>query len=85
MPSKKSLRIQRSNAARNKPIRTFARSRVALVLRAIDSGEPYETVQKLALAAISSLDRAHSKGVIHKNNASRRKSRLMRRVNSLQA
>ncbi len=34
-------------------------------------------------SAISALDRAVSKGVIHKNNAARRKSRLMKRYNSL--
>jgi small subunit ribosomal protein S20 len=32
-------------------------------------------------AAISALDRAASKGVIHPNNAARRKSRLMKKVN----
>ncbi|GBD21803.1 30S ribosomal protein S20 [bacterium HR28] len=33
--------------------------------------------------AISTLDRAAAKGVIHKNNAARRKSRLMKRFNAL--
>jgi hypothetical protein len=32
------------------------------------------------LKAISSLDKAAEKGVIHKNNASRRKGRLMKRL-----
>jgi small subunit ribosomal protein S20 len=36
-------------------------------------------------AAISSLDRAVSKGIIHKNNAARRKSRLAKRMNAAAA
>lgn len=36
------------------------------------------------VAAIRELDKAASKGVIHKNNAARRKSRLMKQLNALQ-
>jgi len=32
--------------------------------------------------AISALDRAASKGVVHRNNAARRKARLMKRLNT---
>jgi small subunit ribosomal protein S20 len=35
--------------------------------------------------AISSLDRAATKGIIHKNNAARRKSRLAKRLNKATA
>jgi hypothetical protein len=35
------------------------------------------------LGAISALDKAAEKGVIHKNNAARRKSRLMKQMASL--
>lgn len=34
--------------------------------------------------AISTLDRVESKGVIHKNNAARRKSRLMAKLNKIE-
>jgi small subunit ribosomal protein S20 len=34
--------------------------------------------------AIKALDKAVSMGVIHKNNAARRKSRLVKKLNSLQ-
>jgi small subunit ribosomal protein S20 len=37
------------------------------------------------IAAISALDRAAKKGVIHRNNAARRKSRLMKRYNAATA
>ncbi|MCE1253435.1 MAG: 30S ribosomal protein S20 [Anaerolineae bacterium] len=35
------------------------------------------------VAAVSALDKAAEKGVIHKNNAARRKSRLMKRLAAL--
>jgi len=34
--------------------------------------------------AISALDKAAEKGIIHKNNAARRKSRLMKHLNKLE-
>ena len=46
-----------------------------------DSAEVARTAVHLA---ISEIDRAASKGVIHKRNASRRKSRLMQQLNKMQ-
>jgi len=40
--------------------------------------------QEEVLKAIKALDKAASKGVIHKNNAARRKSRLVKKLNSMQ-
>jgi len=40
-----------------------------------------ESAQSMVMAAISSLDKAAEKGVIHPNNAARRKSRLMKKLN----
>jgi Ribosomal protein S20 len=37
-------------------------------------------VEELAAVAVSALDRAVSKGVLHRNNAARRKARLMKRL-----
>lgn len=42
-----------------------------------------EEAQVLALDAIGKLDKATAKGVLHKNNAARRKSRLMKRLAAL--
>lgn len=36
----------------------------------------------LVLTAVSALDRAVSKGVLHRNNAARRKARLMKRLSA---
>ena len=44
-----------------------------------------EEAQKAAVVAISTLDKAAEKGVIHANNAARRKSRLMKKLNEIQA
>ncbi len=48
--------------------------------RLIAEGKLEEAAQA-ARQAISALDKAAVKGVIHKNNAARRKARLMRRLN----
>jgi small subunit ribosomal protein S20 len=65
-------RIQRE--ARNRVVRGRARTAVKKARIAIDSGDP--NAQELVRAAEQALDRAASKGVLHENNASRRKSRL---------
>jgi ribosomal protein S20 len=41
--------------------------------------------QEAVVVAITSLDKAAEKGIIHPNNAARRKSRLMKKFNQLQA
>lgn len=43
-----------------------------------------EDARKNVLAAVSALDRAVTKGVLHKNSAARRKSRLMKRLATLE-
>jgi hypothetical protein len=44
------------------------------------AAEGAEGLEDLALVAVSGLDRAVSKGVLHANNAARRKSRLAKRL-----
>ena len=60
--------------------RTLVRKAEALI-RAADEQAAAGAVGN----AISMLDRAASKGIIHKNNAARRKSRLMAKYNKLNA
>jgi small subunit ribosomal protein S20 len=67
---------------RNRIVRGRARTFVAKARTAIQS-ENSESAQTVVAEAISALDRAVAKGVIHKNNAARRKSRLMKRLASL--
>lgn len=67
---------------RNRVFRGAARTLVAKARVAIETGE-VESSKEATLRAISALDKAAAKGVIHKNNAARRKSRLMKRLAKL--
>lgn len=69
--------------ARNRVYRGGARTFVKKA-RASLQGQDLELAQKDTLEAISALDKAAEKGAIHKNNAARRKSRLMKRLAALQ-
>ncbi len=64
--------------ARNKAVRSELRTRTKRAISAIDSGAE-DTEESLRLA-IKRIDKAAAKGVIHKNQAANRKSRLMSRA-----
>jgi small subunit ribosomal protein S20 len=68
-------RSSKRRAVRNQVARSKARSAVKDARVAIASGEDVSTNVN---AAASALDKAAEKGVIHKRNAARRKSRLMK-------
>lgn len=68
---------------RNRIYRGRARTFVARARVALES-EDSEVAKTAVIEAISELDKAASKGVIHKNNAARRKSRLMKRLTMLE-
>ncbi len=63
---------------KNRTYRGAARTAVTAARAAFAENAP-ET-KEAVLKAISTLDKAAEKGVIHKNNASRRKGRLMKRL-----
>ncbi len=87
MPSsrsaRKQVRVSERKRLRNKSIRSLCKTNITKAEGLIFSGE-FELAQEAAVAAISSLDRAAEKGVIHPNNAARRKSRLMKKLNEAQ-
>jgi len=64
---------------RNRVYRGSARSFIKKARVALESGEK-EAAEVAVRDAVSALDKAAQKGVLHKNNASRRKSRLMKRL-----
>ena len=68
-------RSSKRRTARNQAARSKARSAVKDARAAIASGED---VNKNVSAAASALDKAAGKGILHKRNAARRKSRLMK-------
>ncbi len=82
--SEKRIRVAEKKAARNKPLRTACKTYVKKADRVIVEGDPQAALEAVK-AAISKLDSTANKGVIHKNNAARRKSRLMARYNKLVA
>ena len=75
----KQMRVNEKKRARNKPIRSQCKTNITKAEKLIFSGE-LESAQKAVVAAISSLDKAAEKGIIHPNNAARRKSRLMKKL-----
>jgi small subunit ribosomal protein S20 len=60
-----------------------ARTHVKKARLAIEAGEQENAIEATRMA-ISSLDKAAEKGAIHRNNAARRKSRLMKHLVDLQ-
>lgn len=78
--SMKRIRSSRRKAERNQIVRSTARTYVRRARRLIDEGQ-LEEARKVVQQAISALDKAAQKGVIHPNNAARRKSRLMNHLN----
>ena len=81
--AQKQMRVNEKKRLRNKSIRSLTKTNITRAERLIFSGE-LELAQKAVVAAISSLDKAAEKGVIHPNNAARRKSRLMKKLNEAQ-
>jgi len=82
--AKKQMRVAERKRLRNQPIRSQCKTNITKAERLIFSGK-LEEAQKAVVVAISSLDKAAEKGVIHPNNAARRKSRLMKKLNEAQA
>jgi len=78
----KRVRQETRRRARNRAVKSRMRTFVKRADQAIAQGDPGVAAEAVR-TAISEIDRAASKGVIHKNNASRRKSRLMLRLNGL--
>jgi len=65
---------------RNRYYKTTARTYIKRARKLIESGE-FENAEVVVRQAVKALDKAAQKGIIHKNNAARRKSRLMLRLN----
>ncbi len=82
--ARKRILVSERRRLQNRPYRSAARTLVKKAELAIASGDK-AVAQEAVLAATSTLDRVWAKGVIHKNNAARRKSRLMRKFNALGA
>ena len=85
LPSaKKRMRIEEKRRARNKSIKSAVRTQVTKARHAIAVHANEPETEEAIRAAITELDRAVTKGVLHRNNAGRRKSRLMARLHKAQ-
>ena len=82
--AQKQVRVTEKRQLRNKSIRSLTKTNIIKAEKFIFSGMG-EEVQGAVAAAISSLDKAAKKGIIHPNNAARRKSRLMKKLNKAQS
>ncbi|MCK5809984.1 MAG: 30S ribosomal protein S20 [Cocleimonas sp.] len=80
--AKKRARQSEKRRIRNKHQRSGMRTAVKSVVYAIDAGEK-ETATTALKVAVPALDRAVTKGLIHKNKAARHKSRLAGRIASM--
>lgn len=78
------MRVAEKRQLRNKSVRSLCKTNITKAEKLIFSGE-LEAARQVVEAAISSLDKAAEKGIIHPNNAARRKSRLMKKLNEAQA
>lgn len=77
--AEKRMRQEKKRRLRNRMVKSTVRTQITKARVAIDSGVNAEVAVR---AAVSELDRAAKKGVIHRNNAARRKSRLMKQLNA---
>jgi len=80
--AKKRILVTEIRTERNKAIRSGVKTAVKKVYAAIDANDK-EAAKAALLAATSAIDKATSKGVYHKNYASRKISRLSIAVNKM--
>jgi small subunit ribosomal protein S20 len=75
--AQKRVRANARRQSRNKMYRSRVKTLVKKAEQTIFAGKPDAEAVRLAM---STLDKAAVKGILHKNNAARRKSRLARKL-----
>ncbi len=78
--AKKRIRTSEKRRLRNKAVKSTVRTYIKRTRAYIEAGD-LEAAEKAAHGAIRALDKAAKKGILHKNNVARRKSRLMAALN----
>ncbi len=84
MASHKSAKKRIRTNARKRAINQMAESRIKTTVKKALTSNEKEAAEKLYKEAVAILDRSSAKGIIHKNNASRKKAALTKHLNSLQ-
>jgi len=82
--ARKQAKVAEKRRLRNKAARSQAKTYITKAEKLIGAGE-LEAAEQAVIAAVSSLDKAAEKGIIHPNNAARRKSRLLKKLNAAKA
>ncbi len=80
--AKKRILVNETKAARNKAIRSKVKTSIKKVEAAINAGDK-AAAQANLISTITEIDKAATKGVSHKNNASRKVSRITKAVNAM--
>ncbi|MFH1646640.1 MAG: 30S ribosomal protein S20 [Chloroflexota bacterium] len=82
--AEKKVRVAARKQKSNKSIRSQVKTSITRAEKLIFTGE-LEAAGEAVTAAVSSLDNAAEKQIIHANNAARRKSRLVKKLNQATA
>jgi len=77
----KRIRLAERRRMRNQMVKSRVKGLVKKARLTIEAGD-LEQARLTVGEAISALDRAAERGILHRNNAARRKSRLMKRYNT---
>ncbi len=80
--AKKRVLVSKTRNERNKSIKSAVKTAIKKVEAAVEAGEK-EAAAAALLEATSKIDKAATKGVYHKNTASRKVARLAKAVNSI--
>ena len=77
--AQKRMRQAQKRRLHNRSVKSLVQTQITKARQAVALDENAEEAVRIA---VSELDRAAKKGVIHRNNAARRKSRLMKQLNA---
>ncbi len=78
----KRARTAKVRALRNRSTKSKVKTTIKNVEAAVAEGDA-EQAQAALRVAVKTIDKAASKGILHKNNAANKKSRLMKMVNAM--
>ena len=81
--AKKRVLVTKRNYDKNKAVKSSVKTAIKKVEAAVAASDK-EAAKAALLAATATIDKAATKGVYHKNNASRKVSRLARLVNGVE-
>ena len=82
--AKKRIKVTMKQTLRNKAVKSRTKTAMRKVVEAVSAGDK-SAAQSALVAANKTIDKAASKGVYHKNNAGRKKSKLTKLVNGVSA